>query len=147
MPSGEIDRLSADIMTVYRGLVERVKKIKSDPQSGNSMNASQVGRTDRRLKATIQKYQTLEASFRKESQAAAERQYRIVRPEATDAEVREAVSDPNAPIFQQAVCFFRVPSPKNHMLTSPTAPLFRPPRPSQQHPPQRQGAPRGDPAH
>jgi syntaxin 1B/2/3 len=103
MPSGEIDRLSADIMTVYRSLVERVKKIKGRSEAGSSMNASQVARTDRRLKATIQKYQTLESGFRKESQQAAERQYRIVRPDATDAEVREAVSDPNAPIFQQAV--------------------------------------------
>jgi len=103
MPSGEIDRLSADIMTVYRSLVDRVKRIKSNPQAASSMNASQVGRTDRRLKQTIQKYQTLESGFRKESQQAAERQYRIVRPDATEAEVREAVSDPSAPIFQQAV--------------------------------------------
>ncbi|KAH3982829.1 hypothetical protein HBI56_006140 [Parastagonospora nodorum] len=103
MPSGEINRLSSDIMTSYRGLVSRVKHMKSKPASGESRNAPQVGKIDRRLKATIHRYQTLESDFRNQSQAAAERQYRIVRPDATDAEVREAVADPDAPIFQQAL--------------------------------------------
>ncbi|KAJ4325593.1 hypothetical protein N0V94_000548 [Neodidymelliopsis sp. IMI 364377] len=103
MPSGEINNLSTQIMTGYRGLVARVKKIKSKPESGQQRNAQQVGKVDRRLKATINKYQTLEADFRRDSQAAAERQYRIVRPDATEEEVREAVADPDAPIFQQAL--------------------------------------------
>lgn len=103
MPSGEITNLSSQIMTGYRGLVTRVKNIKSKPESGNPRNAPQVGKVDRRLKATINRYQVLEADFRRDSQAAAERQYRIVRPDATDEEVRQAVEDPNAPIFQQAL--------------------------------------------
>jgi syntaxin 1B/2/3 len=103
MPSGEINNLSTQIMTGYRGLVTRVKNIKSKPESGTSRNSPQVGKVDRRLKATINRYQTLEADFRRDSQAAAERQYRIVRPDATEEEVREAVSDPDAPIFQQAL--------------------------------------------
>lgn len=103
MPSGEINNLSSQIMTGYRALVTRVKNIKSKPDSGHPRNAPQVGKVDRRLKATINRYQTLESDFRRESQAAAERQYRIVRPDATDEEVREAVADPDAPIFQQAV--------------------------------------------
>jgi len=103
MPSGEINNLSSQVMTGYRALVTRVKNIKSKPDSGHPRNAPQVGKVDRRLKATINRYQTLESDFRRDSQAAAERQYRIVRPDATEEEVREAVSDPDAPIFQQAV--------------------------------------------
>ncbi|KAF1951673.1 t-SNARE [Byssothecium circinans] len=103
MPSGEITNLSSQIMTGYRGLVTRVKNIKSKPESGNPRNAPQVGKVDRRLKATINRYQNLESDFRRDSQAAAERQYRIVRPDATEEEVREAVEDPEAPIFQQAL--------------------------------------------
>lgn len=103
MPSSEITSLSNQIMTGYRGLVSRVKNIKSKPESGNPRNSPQVGKVDRRLKATINKYQVLEAEFRKDSQAAAERQYRIVRPDATDDEVRQAVEDPDTPIFQQAL--------------------------------------------
>ncbi|KAF2823381.1 t-SNARE [Ophiobolus disseminans] len=103
MPSHEIESQSTRIMATYRALVGDVKKLKTQPEAGNPMASQHVGKTDRKLKATMQKYQTLEASFRRESQQAAERQYRIVRPDATDAEVREAVSDPNAPIFQQAL--------------------------------------------
>lgn len=103
MPSGEISNLSSQIMTGYRALVTRVKNIKSKPESGNPRNAPQVGKVDRRLKSTINRYQNLEADFRRDSRAAAERQYRIVRPDATEDEVRQAVEDPDAPIFQQAV--------------------------------------------
>lgn len=103
LPSSEITALSSQVMTEYRALVNRVKNIKSQPESGNPRNAPQVGRVDRRLKSLIQRYQNLEAEFRKDSQAAAERQYRIVKPDATEQEVREACADPDTPIFQQAV--------------------------------------------
>jgi syntaxin 1B/2/3 len=103
MPSGEINDLSSQIMTSYRNLVNRVKNIKSKPESGSPRNAPQVGKVDRRLKGTLETYQTIEADFRKNSRAAAERQYRIVAPNATEKEVADAVADPEAPIFQQAV--------------------------------------------
>ena len=103
MPSGEINNISSQIMTSYRGLVGRVKNIKSKPESGSPRNAPQVGRVDRRLRDTLGEYQTIEAKFRADSKAAAARQYRIVAPNATDQEVEEAVQDPEAPIFQQAV--------------------------------------------
>ena len=103
MPSGEINNISSQIMTSYRNLVNRVKNIKSKPESGSPRNAPQVGKVDRRLKGTLETYQKIEAEFRKNSRAAAERQHRIVAPNATDDEVKEAVQDPEAPIFQQAV--------------------------------------------
>ncbi len=135
MPSGEINQLSSQVMTSYRALVTRVKNIKSKPESGNPRNAPQVGKVDRRLKTTINRYQTLEAEFRRDSQAAAERQYRIVRPDATDEEVREAVADPEAPIFQQAVSLchdiVKITVPNSFL-----APQLRPPRPSLINPPQ-----------
>jgi syntaxin 1B/2/3 len=103
MPSGEINDLSSQIMTSYRNLVNRVKNIKSKPESGSPRNAPQVGKVDRKLKGTLETYQRIEANFRADSKAAAERQYRIVAPDATEQEVKAAVADPEAPIFQQAV--------------------------------------------
>lgn len=103
MPSGEINNLSSQIMTSYRGLVGRVKNIKSKPESGSPRNAPQVGKVDRRLKETLNEYQKIEAKFRADSKAAAARQYRIVDPNATDPEVEAAIENPEAPIFQQAV--------------------------------------------
>src|SRR5438046_914464 len=56
MGAGEISNLSSQIMTGYRGLVQRVKNIKSKPESGSPRNAPQVGKVDRRLKQTINRY-------------------------------------------------------------------------------------------
>jgi syntaxin 1B/2/3 len=103
MPSGEINSLSSQIMTGYRDLLSRVKKIKLKPESGTPRNAPQVGTVETRLKATYKRYLTLESKFRNQSQVAAKRQYRIVSPDATDEEIRGAVSDTDTPIFQQAV--------------------------------------------
>ena len=101
----EVDRLSQNIMTEYRGLVDRVRNIKSDRESGNPRNAPQVGKVDRRLKTTINRSQQLERDFRRRAQEQIARQYRIVRPDASDAEVQEAVEDTsNQQVFSQAVC-------------------------------------------
>ncbi|KAH0836179.1 hypothetical protein AYO21_08618 [Fonsecaea monophora] len=100
----EVDRTGETIMTKYRGLVSRVKNIKQQPESGNPRNAPQVGKIDRRLKTAINQYQQVEREFRKASQEQMARQYRIVRPDASDAEVREAVEDPNnQQIFSSAL--------------------------------------------
>ncbi|KAI9882453.1 MAG: eukaryotic translation initiation factor 4E [Watsoniomyces obsoletus] len=100
----EVERLSGDIMTLYGNLVARMKKIKSRPESGSASNAPQVGRVDRRLKAAMQQYQVVERDFRREMQAQMERSIRIVSPNATDEEVREAIENGNgSQIFAQAV--------------------------------------------
>lgn len=103
-PLGQrLDQDTNDVKAKYRSLVNRVKKIKSDPESGNPRNAPQVGKVDRRLKTTINQFQQNERDYRKEAEAQMARQYRIVRPDASDAEVREAVESPNQQIFSQAV--------------------------------------------
>ncbi|KAI9891746.1 MAG: Plasma membrane t-SNARE, secretory vesicle fusion [Vezdaea aestivalis] len=100
----ELDTLSGDTMTMYRNFADRLRKIKSQPESGSPTNAPQVGKTDRALKKAINQYQGVERDFRKKLQAQMERQYRIVRPDASDAEVREAVEDTsNQQVFSQAL--------------------------------------------
>jgi hypothetical protein len=101
----ELDALSSETMTMYRNFASRIKNIKSQAESGSPTNAPQVGKTDRKLKAAINQYQTVEREFRKKLQSQMARQYRIVRPDASDAEVREAVEDTSSQqIFSQAVC-------------------------------------------
>ncbi|KAK2767710.1 Plasma membrane t-SNARE, secretory vesicle fusion [Arachnomyces sp. PD_36] len=101
----QADDLGDETKTVYRNLVERVRAIKSSPESGNPRNAPQVGKVDRRLKKAIQNYQGVQTDFQKGLQAQMARQYRIVRPDASEAEVREAVEDTsnNQQIFSQAL--------------------------------------------
>jgi syntaxin 1B/2/3 len=106
MPSGEINNLSSQIITRYITLVSGVKNIKLQPESGNERNASQVGNVDRRLRRTYHRYQVLEADFRRESKEASKHQFRITHPDATDAEVEDAVADTDTPVFQQVVRLF-----------------------------------------
>jgi syntaxin 1B/2/3 len=98
-----IDSQAAEIMSQYRSLTERVRKVKSSPVSGDPRNAPQVGKVDRRLKKAIQEYQRQDSDFRKQVTDQQMRQYRIVRPDATDEEVRDAVGEGSGQIFQQAL--------------------------------------------
>jgi syntaxin 1B/2/3 len=92
-------------MGLYRSLTDRVRMVKSNAQSQQPKNLAQVGRVDRRLKQAIQEYQQVESTFRKKTQDQMARQYRIVRPDASEQEVRAAVEDTSqgAQVFQQAL--------------------------------------------
>lgn len=100
----EVNRLSSEIMESYQGLVARIRRLKQDPESGNPRNAPQVGKVDRRIKTMINKFQQADSDHRKKLNERSAREYRIVRPDASDAEVREAIEDSgNQQIFSQAV--------------------------------------------
>jgi syntaxin 1B/2/3 len=100
----QLDGLSSETMALYRTLVERVRVMKSNPESKTPKNSPQVQRIDRRLKEAINAYQQVEAQFRKKNQDQMARQYKIVRPDADEAEIRAAVEDPSGgQVFQQAL--------------------------------------------
>ncbi|KAL8877781.1 MAG: hypothetical protein Q9192_008599, partial [Flavoplaca navasiana] len=100
----ELDSLSSDTMTLYRNFGHRLKLIKGMKESGDPRNSPQVGRVDRKLKNAINEYQQVDSEFRKKLSAQMERQYRIVRPDASDQEVREAVEDTSrGQVFSQAL--------------------------------------------
>jgi syntaxin 1B/2/3 len=100
----DVDNLSADIMSGYRGLGDRVRRIKSQPDASNPRNKAQVEALDRRIRKAIQHYQTQESQFRKEVQEQQRRQYLIVRPDASESEIREATeAGGDTQIFQQAL--------------------------------------------
>lgn len=100
----EVDSLSADIMSGYRGLADRVKRIKSRPESQDPRNKPQVDALDRRIRKAINSYQQVESQFRKDVQEQQRRQFLIVRPDATEEEIREATSEgADTQIFQQAL--------------------------------------------
>ncbi|KAI1334064.1 t-SNARE [Xylariaceae sp. FL0016] len=99
----QLEALSSETMAHYRTLVERVRHLKSNPQSQQRFG-QQVRRVDTRLKGAIQAYQQVESSFRKRTQDQMARQFRIVRPDADESEVRAAVEDTSGgQVFQQAL--------------------------------------------
>ncbi|KAK4229243.1 protein transport protein SSO2 [Podospora fimiseda] len=99
----QVDNMTDDIMDQFRKLTMRVREIKSDSRAGEPVNKAQVGLIERRLKAANQGFQQSESDFRKRMQTQMERQFRIVRPDATEAEARAAVEGNNPQIFQQAL--------------------------------------------
>ncbi|KAJ8115716.1 hypothetical protein ONZ43_g4605 [Nemania bipapillata] len=99
----QLDQLSSETMAQYRSLTERVRQLKSKPENQQRFS-QQVRRVDTRLKDAIRAYQQVESSFRKKTEEQMARQYRIVRPDATEAEVRAAVEDQTGgQVFQQAL--------------------------------------------
>jgi len=102
--SRQLNGLSADTMAQYRTLTDQVRKIKSNPEAQQPKFRAQVGNVDRRLKQAIQSYQQVESQYRKRTQDQMARQYRIVRPDASEDEVRAAVEDQTGgQVFQQAL--------------------------------------------
>lgn len=100
----EVDALSADIMSGYRGLADRVKRIKSQRDASSPRNRAQVEALDRRIRKAINNYQQIESQFRKEVTEQQRRQYLIVRPDASESEIREATeAGGDTQIFQQAL--------------------------------------------
>ncbi|PHH53876.1 Syntaxin-like protein psy1 [Ceratocystis fimbriata CBS 114723] len=101
----QLDQISSDTMNMYRSLTDRIRQIKSNPESRQPKNSPQVGRIDRRLKTAINNYQQVESAFRKRTQEQMARQFRIVRPDASEEEVRAAVEDTSASgqVFSQAL--------------------------------------------
>jgi syntaxin 1B/2/3 len=99
-----LDELSSKTLKSYRDLESSLRAIKQQPDSGSPRNAPQVGKVNRDLKAAIQKFHKIERDFQARLRDQIERQYRIVNPNATQAEVDTIVSNTsNQQIFSQAL--------------------------------------------
>ena len=99
----EIDALTADIMKLYRNFTERLRRIKSQPASQEPRNQAQVKRVRDKLEQSIQKYQKLDYVYRKGLEANFIRQYKVVNPNASEKEAKEASESSNGQVFEQAV--------------------------------------------
>ncbi|KFX99918.1 hypothetical protein V490_01569 [Pseudogymnoascus sp. VKM F-3557] len=97
-------QLGSETMTMYRSFAARIKTLKQQSESGSPKNAPQLGKVDRKLKSAINRYQSIESNFRKKLQSQMERQYKIVRPDLSGAEVRLAVENAsNQQVFNLAL--------------------------------------------
>ena len=100
--TAQIDDQTQRIMLQYRQLVDRTRRLKGTRGTDDPRNKPQVGRIDRRVKTALNHAQQLDRAYRDETKQVFERQYRVVRPDASAAEVQEALeTDTNA--FQQAL--------------------------------------------
>ncbi|PVH88197.1 t-SNARE [Cadophora sp. DSE1049] len=99
----ELENANSEILAMFRNLTGKVKDIKLKPDSGSPRNSAQVRKVDQDLKDCRLRYLQLDAQFNNKVTEQAMRQYRIIRPDATEEEVRAAAEDPNQKMFSQAL--------------------------------------------
>lgn len=68
-----------------------------------NMQESQLKAIKSRFKDAIRRYQQLENDYQRKYRARAERQFSIVNPSATQAEIDAAMDEPNSQVFSQAL--------------------------------------------
>ncbi|KAG0149513.1 hypothetical protein CROQUDRAFT_320983 [Cronartium quercuum f. sp. fusiforme G11] len=105
----QLAALTTETSRLTNNVKNRINSLKASteglPHSGDTnVRLTQVGALKKRLMDTITKYQSVEQESRQKYKARMERQYRIVKPDATEDEIRQAVdSDDGGQIFSQAL--------------------------------------------
>jgi len=108
-----LSALTQDTRSLSNNLKKAIKKLESqtskrDPRDPNTnVRKNQVGAIKNRFMEAIQRYQTVEQDSRKKHKQRMERQYKIVKPDATQEEVSAAIDDNMGSggnrIFEQAL--------------------------------------------
>lgn len=98
----QIEGMVRDTSALADTIKSRIRSLQSRAQK-DATRKSHVDNVKRQFMESIQRFQSMEASFRQQYKDVAERQYRIVNPEASEAEVHEAIESSNTQIFSQAL--------------------------------------------
>lgn len=103
--SKQIDALISELNSLQSDLKSRIKNVQTQAASSRDKNKiDQAESSRKRFLELIQEYRLIEANNREQTKAQAERQYRIIKPDATDAEIKAVVEDgDNQQYFQQAL--------------------------------------------
>ncbi|KAK0522540.1 hypothetical protein OC834_006244 [Tilletia horrida] len=96
----ELESLAAQTNANIKGVKATLQRLaqqahrtqQSAPQDYNT-RMTQLNAAKNRFKGAIQSYQAMEQSYRQKYRARAERQYKTIKPEATEDEVQAAVRD------------------------------------------------------
>ena len=102
----QLDNLATEIKTDYSSYVSRVNKIRTTPGADEPANSSHISITREKLKTAMNKYMEANLAYETNIQDQLKRQFRIVRPDASEEEV-EASANANTgeSVFATAVWF------------------------------------------
>lgn len=104
--SKQVDALVTEAQLLQLDLKGRIKNAQTQAvQSKDQTKLDQAETSRRRFLELIQEYRLVEANNREQTKAQAERQYRIIKPDASPEEVRAVVEDSSSSqqYFQQAL--------------------------------------------
>ena len=137
-----LERIVADTQALNAGIRDQLKFLANDaaktPGGLQSLKKKQVDHIKTEFERELRNYQAEEGTFRQRYRDQIARQYRIVNPEASEDEVRQAseMDWGNEGVFQTAVCissfhsflFPPLPAlPLSPRLPPPVTPRFRDP--------------------
>lgn len=99
----QLEAVSAETSQLNNSTANRIKILKSKAGSDPS-KAPQATTLDRNFKTALRKYQMVEKTYADRTREQMARQFRIVRPDATEEEVQQACEDGSGQqIFSQEV--------------------------------------------
>jgi len=104
--SAELEDLVADTSALSNVLKRRIKSLEKQgaPGRDGQIRKQQTGLVKSKFVEAIQNYQTEEQQFRQKYKQRLERQYKIVKPDATQDEIRAVVEEDNGgQVFSQAL--------------------------------------------
>lgn len=104
--SKQIDALITEALSLQNDLRLRIKNVQTQAaQLRNPQKIDQAELARNKFLELIQRYRLTESNNREQTKVQAERQYRIVKPDATEEEIQAVVEDgsSNQQIFQQAL--------------------------------------------
>ncbi|KAI0831483.1 t-SNARE [Trametes gibbosa] len=102
----QMEELVADTSALSNVLRRRIKSLQKQGGSGRDgeIRKQQTGLVKQKFMDAIQNYQTVEQQYRQKYKQRLERQYKIVKPDATPDEVKAVVDDDQGgQIFSQAL--------------------------------------------
>ncbi|KAI9297762.1 t-SNARE [Neoconidiobolus thromboides FSU 785] len=101
------DKLTSEARTLMQTIktsLQHLINIKLSDPSQDSIRKAQYATLKKQFMDSITSYQKVEQKHRQQVKARMERQYRIVRPDATEEEIKEALEgDNNGSVFAQSV--------------------------------------------
>lgn len=99
----QMNRLMDEASGMSRQIRDSIKGLERKGGSGG-MRRQQIGVIKEKFKKAIQEYQTVETRYRQRTKDRLTRQYKLVKPDASDQEVQEYVNDDQGGgVFQQAL--------------------------------------------
>ncbi len=110
----QLERIVADTQTLNAGIRDQLKFLANDAHKtsdgSRGLKERQVNTIKTEFESELRNYQAEESSFRQRYRDQIARQYRIVNPEASEDEVRQATEADwgNEGVFQTAVCILLI---------------------------------------
>lgn len=105
--ASQLEQLQDDVSSLSSQLQRRIKDLmsKSLPGRDGQIRAQQTNLVNAKFVEAIQNYQVAERDYRSKSKQRVERQFKIVKPDATPDEIKAAVNDDSGSgqVFSQAL--------------------------------------------